>query len=493
MDSSKDAIEGASATPVGSAAPSQQAKPEQPAKVSPPVAPASPTRPSVEPSSAYPAGRPPYIPQFSASTQMILKRINSQPGSLSSALSSASSIANSIEKSTFEDVKRRLVMNMNTSLTMAMPPFKPAAPKSKVGATLPLPMNDAFQLRTPAPAKAVAKQAAAGTTAQKAPAHAQSQKGKGKGPRGTKRKRGKDNDVDTSSSLSDISDSDGEAAVSTTASTKGQAAPTMTKSGRQVQKPSQYNPSQQSTQQQPRRKPSGGGGGKRTAEQALCKVCTRGLSPTGNQIVFCDGCNSCWHQLCHEPCIDDDFVSNESRSWFCGRCTAKRERLLARKKSLDAFKGVSWAGKSADQKRNYLNGVPHAQLVNIIMYCTELHPDLPIFPSNESLRRSNGMAFDSPTRYTRKLSTPDTHPANGGKTKAGAAADNRDWDRDRDREERESSMESVPPAWPKAGNGCLKGLRMDEDDLRDNNDYEAFSVTTYDDKGKKIMENGMPV
>jgi len=34
---------------------------------------------------------------------------------------------------------------------------------------------------------------------------------------------------------------------------------------------------------------------------------------------------------------------------------------------------------------------------------------------------------------------------------------------------------------------------MNEDDLRDTNDYEAFSVTTYDNKGRKVVENGMPV
>lgn len=117
----------------------------------------------------------------------------------------------------------------------------------------------------------------------------------------------------------------------------------MTKSGRQVQKPTQFNPTDTASAQKRKHY------GKRTVEQALCKVCTRGLSPNMNQIVFCDGCNFCWHQMCHEPYIDDDFVSNETRSWFCGRCLAKREKALARKKTLSEHKGVSWAAKGADQ------------------------------------------------------------------------------------------------------------------------------------------------
>ncbi|KAI1370637.1 hypothetical protein F4677DRAFT_346511 [Hypoxylon crocopeplum] len=468
---------------------------------------ANPGASSPAPSNTSSTGRPPYMPQFSAATQMILKRLNSKPGSLSSALSSASSTMTktSIEKSTFEDAKRRLVMTMNTSLTMPMPTQSHASllsAQKAPGNTMHMPMNDAFQLRTPAPAPTPVKsQSAVKQATQKILA----QKTKGKGPRGTKRKRGGNegdgDDDDTSSSLSDLSGDEGgiPATSIAVASAKDQAAPTMTKSGRQVQKPAQYNPAQQSVrdtmQQQQKRKHYG----KRTQEQALCKVCQRGISPATNQIVFCDGCNSCWHQMCHDPYIDDDFVSNESRSWFCGRCQAKRERHLAKKKALEGFKGVSWSGKSAEQKRTYLSGVPHAQLVNIIMYSTDLHPDLPIFPAHEPRRGGTQggrpLSYDSPrpsvnigpAHYSSKVSTPDLHSLN---TKAGSKLGIADG---LDQAARESSVDSVPPAWPKVGKGCLEGLEMDEDDMQDDNDYEAFSVTTYDAKGNKIMENGKPV
>ncbi|KAI1101364.1 hypothetical protein F4804DRAFT_316137 [Jackrogersella minutella] len=491
MDSDKEKEDSVPATSAEATAPTQ------PAQVSGPKA------SSPAPSTTSSSGRPPYMPQFSAATQMILKRINSKPGSLSSALSSASSAVSktSIEQSTYEDAKRRLVMGMNTSLTMPMPiPKQPASSssntqKSSTATTMRMPMNDAFQLRTPAPAKSPAsKQAAQG---QKTAA----QKPKSKAARGTKRKRGKENeDEATSSSLSDLSESEGDVAAPASAK-ESQAVPTMTKSGRQVQKPTQYNPSQQSardTASVQKRKY-----GKRTPEQALCKVCTRGLSLAANQIVFCDGCNCCWHQMCHDPYIDDDFVSNESQSWFCGRCLAKRERHLARKKSLDGFKGVSWVAKTAEQKRSYLSGVPHAQLVNIIMYSTELHPDLPIFPAHEPRRGATQAgrpsSYDSvrvktdsninvgPAHYSSKVSTPDSHSVTVKASARGVAAESQN------QAERESSTESVPPSWPKVGQGCLAGLAMDEDDLKDDNDHEAFSVTTYDNKGRKIRENGMAV
>ncbi|KAI0425221.1 hypothetical protein F5Y09DRAFT_322268 [Xylaria sp. FL1042] len=450
---------------------------------------------SLAPSSTGSAGQRPYVPQFSAATQMILSRINSKPGSLSAALSSASSMAKSIERSTFEDAKRRLVMNMNTSLTMPMPmpSFKPGQSSS---------MGSSFQPRTPltpAPTAGMVKSGSAKTIhlkpTQAAPKPLLS-KQKGKAARGTKRKRGKDN-VDASSSLTELSDSDTDAAA------KGQKTSTMTKSGRQVQKPAQFNPVDSTASQKRKHY------GKRTAEQALCKVCTRGLSPNMNQIVFCDGCNFCWHQMCHDPYIDDAFVSDESRSWFCGRCMSKREKALAKKKTLVEHKGVSWASKSSDQRRKYLTDIPHAQLVNIIMYSTELHPDLPIFPAQEpgasTKRGMQGLSAGSaaiaalpradakssgPVNFNSTVSTPDTKASDtGGKSNAkrkGSAEA-------QIQAERESSIDSIPPAWPKVGQGVLAGLDMNEEDLRDKNDFEAFSVTSYDSKGRKVMENGMAV
>lgn len=58
---------------------------------------------------------------------------------------------------------------------------------------------------------------------------------------------------------------------------------------------------------------------------AVCKNCGRGHSPASNAIVFCDGCNTPWHQHCHDPPIKQDFLTHVDRDWYCGDCTMLRE------------------------------------------------------------------------------------------------------------------------------------------------------------------------
>ena len=58
---------------------------------------------------------------------------------------------------------------------------------------------------------------------------------------------------------------------------------------------------------------------------ALCKNCGRGHSPSSNVIVFCDGCNTPWHQYCHDPPIKGAIVQIEEKEWFCADCMVSRE------------------------------------------------------------------------------------------------------------------------------------------------------------------------
>lgn len=58
---------------------------------------------------------------------------------------------------------------------------------------------------------------------------------------------------------------------------------------------------------------------------ALCKNCDRGHSPSSNVIVFCDGCNTPWHQYCHDPPIKGEIVQIEEKEWFCADCMVIRE------------------------------------------------------------------------------------------------------------------------------------------------------------------------
>ncbi|KAK8117184.1 uncharacterized protein PG998_005465 [Apiospora kogelbergensis] len=389
--------------------------------------------------------RMPYTPQFSAATEMILKRIRGEPTSFSSGSAVSPASVAGVSQSTYEDAKRRLVMSMNTTLTTATSrPPSGSASKS-----------------APPPPKGANKR---GKTQQK----------------GGKRKKIK-GEEDPSSSLSELSDMEGVDAIPDPAVT-----PTMTKSGRQVQKPTQFTPA--SAQAAAAKKKHYG---KRTPEQALCKVCTRGLSPSNNQIVFCDGCNICWHQLCHDPYIDDEFVSDETRSWFCRGCSAKKEKQLAKKKSVDGFKGVSWAAKSAEQKRNYLSSLPPAQLVNVTMYALELHPDLPIFPTNENGAKRGLAAALAASKSYLPLTRTEENSSGEGPVSFGLAQSTSYANLEQSR--REGSEDSIPPSWPKVGQGVLKGLQQKEEDLQDKDDFEAFSEAVYDATGKKIKENGKVV
>lgn len=423
---------------------------------------------SPAPSPANAQARPHYTPQFSATTEMILKRIRGEPNNFSSAISSASA-AGAINKTSYEDAKRRLVMSMNTSISLPMPASAPISPPRAVPSIV-LPKIEVN-------AKPAPKKRGRPPKAAKAEKVEHVEK-KAKLPNGTKRKRiGKDED-DGSSVLSEPPDTEDEEEFQ-------DATPTMTKSGRQILKPNQFNPATDSGTGKRKHY------GKRTAEQALCKVCTRGLSPVNNQIVFCDGCNLCWHQMCHEPYIDDDFVSDESRSWFCRGCSAKREKHLAKKKNVSGHKGVSWPSKTLEQKRSYLAGLPQSQLVNLVMYSLELHPDLPIFPDSTGPRRGRPPAAakaatipgsPGPIHFKHSVQLPGNSAANATQEngKLGQA-------------DRENS-EDIPPAWPKVGAGVLAGMNLNEGDFEDKNDFEAFSLATFDARsGKKLVENGMPV
>ncbi|ORY56571.1 uncharacterized protein BCR38DRAFT_114152 [Pseudomassariella vexata] len=460
-----------------------------------PVVTAVPAASSPAPSSTGSQARP-YVPQFSAATEMILKRIRQgETSSINSAIATASA-AGAIKQSTYEDAKRRLVMNMNTTLTMPMPTVAVplAAPSARLSS------SSSSGLLTSQSGLGVSATGSGNVAAARAGLQPVKKRGPGRPPKpgGPKRKRIKEQD--DASEPEEVDDDD---------TYQDQSTPTMTKSGRHILKPTQYNPA---TAAAPGKRKHYS---KRTPEQALCKVCTRGLSPLKNQIVFCDGCNFCWHQLCHDPIIDDEFVSDETRSWFCRMCASKREKHAAKKKSVDIIRAVSWAAKSADQKRAYLSSLPQGQLVNLVMYSLELHPDLPVFPAQDpgaSLKRpgsstiyagsgaSEGLFIgpepspgSGPINFSHSVANPDTPYLSNGRSDGGNRISSTKAEADAQQATRESSTDSVPPAWPKVGHGVLAGLRMSEEDLQDRSDFESFSVATYNAAGHKIMENGIPV
>lgn len=496
---------------------------------------------------------------------MILKRMKGEPSSLSTALSRIShsaALTTSIPPAAYEDAKRRLVMGMNTStqMTMQMPAASPVRPSPP--ATLPAPRPVAPKpINSSAGMSAIRKVTAGLTNASKPSpiktvvAKVLSSESKIKktkpvtGPRGpqVKRKRTKpqpdedgDNDASSTSSLSSLEPSVAPPPESTTPLTPTPL--TMTKSGRQVLKPDAYDPAAMDAASRRPRAPAHHYG-KRTAEQALCLKCSRMHSPATNQIVFCDGCDECWHQLCHDPWIADEIVQDRGKVWYCGTCVAKKERHATSKRQKieqqqhhhhphqhhhhqgrggnKGEKGQekgSWAGKPTQQKRAYLSTLPQQELVGLLMACLETHPDLPLFPVEQQQHphqpyqvggtrsifagtTTEGLfprADAHPTgqiNFVRKIAGAGKGTKGGGSQKEGASSQEGGGAGGGGKEDEEDD-DPLAALWPRSGRGLYTRLPPDTEDgarLVDEGDFEAFSSIVYDERGRKVEENGMKV
>lgn len=275
------------------------------------------------PSSSSPAK---YVPQFSAATEMILKRINSGAGTanLSSGIVGT--------PNGYEDMRRSVMMSMRTTQNMELPatPVKPegrsrpsTSKRASVGSVASASAN------TPQPA-AMAGTGTPPVTARKqkngTPSIASAGKGsagRGRKPKakvGAKRKRkNESSDEESSSEESDVMSKLGDDESESDGSENITSFPKITQSGRSIVKPAQFVPEVKEPSARKR------GPSQKKLEQTLCKRCGRGHSPSNNQIVFCDGCNLGWHQMCHDPPVSDAAVQDQDAPWWCAECSVGKE------------------------------------------------------------------------------------------------------------------------------------------------------------------------
>ena len=128
---------------------------------------------------------------------------------------------------------------------------------------------------------------------------------------------------------------------------------------------------------------------------ALCEHCLRGHGPSGNVIVFCDACNKCWHQRCHDPQVPQSVIADTKAEWFCTNC----DRILHGKKGKKskaakaaeacqpptpappAFIGplIGGSALSRPQRTSYLQSLSKDRLVSLVLSAAELAPALPLF------------------------------------------------------------------------------------------------------------------
>lgn len=126
---------------------------------------------------------------------------------------------------------------------------------------------------------------------------------------------------------------------------------------------------------------------------ALCEHCQRGHGPVGNNIVFCDACNRCWHQRCHEPQVPQSVIADTKAEWYCANCEkilhgkkgkkakATTSSSAAAKVQVPSFVGplVGGAALSAAHKLAFLQSRSKEQLISLILSGSDLAPALPMF------------------------------------------------------------------------------------------------------------------
>ncbi|TID24951.1 hypothetical protein E2P81_ATG04056 [Venturia nashicola] len=230
--------------------------------------------------------------------------------------------------------------------------------------------------------------------------------------------------------------------------------PAKTKSGRAVNKPTQYVPViPEAKPEGKKRRPY-----RRNIEAAVCKMCNRGTSPSSNQIVFCDGCGTPYHQYCHDPPIETDVVEIPDKEWFCSTCVKSKESAeVPNEEGL-----VTGDGLSADEKRARLSTLPQSRLLELLIQASSIHPDLALFPASATLK-------------------PEAAPTAPVETTAsGGGGLDIDGEEDANAEPYDGYDTDPPSHYPKAGNGVARTLRPETEDLQwlvDEN-VEVFSHET---------------
>ena len=227
---------------------------------------------------------------------------------------------------------------------------------------------------------------------------------------------------------------------------------------------------------------------------ALCDHCERGHGPIGNVIVFCDACNKCWHQNCHDPPIPQSTIADTKADWFCSDCNRilhgkkkqkkeKAPKATAQAAAADAaplYTGplIGGATLTVAQKVAYLESLTKPQLVKLVLQGADLAPALPMFQVAAPVL----LAAKFTSSYTTPVSaTPVYHTA------AGAA----DADGDED-EGYETYVDEHALLYPKPGHGVR--LPPEKDDMHmllESKDSRTFSHWVRGrDTGKEYSGSG---
>ncbi|KAM0789846.1 hypothetical protein ACM66B_006693 [Microbotryomycetes sp. NB124-2] len=136
--------------------------------------------------------------------------------------------------------------------------------------------------------------------------------------------------------------------------------PSTTKSGRKISRPTPFVPTVKPTIQRRKR-----GSMLNPDAFLMCQVCKEGHSAEQNKLVICDACSKGWHQLCHEPNIQEELVNSDT-PFRCKNCDYK---LAKSRPDVDVTVG-EWSANAdytAREKQEWLESLPLHSLVNFVL------------------------------------------------------------------------------------------------------------------------------
>lgn len=337
---------------------------------------------------------------------------------------------------------------------------------------------------------------------------------------------------------------------------------TQTKSGRQVNRPSLYVPPPASSPSVSNRNntavssPSSNlasttSGAARKRKRVSrkgkdvninCVHCQRGHSPFTNAIVFCDWCNRAWHQLCHDPCIDNEVVLVKEKEWLCKECkpvplsnihptVVRSDPYIVQTQPAQIPLQVpplevGGSGFSDDERRGYLSSLSHATLVELLVTLSDRNPDLPIFPERLKSLPSSEFPLQSSMSFSISAAGPANLPVTdvstqvpdistngnlditgkqqGSGTTTGqysfsnnpsSATKNRRHGNLSDEEESEYEVLEDHRLYPRAGNGLHLSLKPDDlDIMREDPACSTFSYSLHGSaKARAEANDAVPV
>ncbi|EPE09086.1 caib baif family enzyme [Ophiostoma piceae UAMH 11346] len=285
-----------------------------------------------------------------------------------------------------------------------------------------------------------------------------------------------------------------------------------------------------------------------------CTACGRASSSLFSPLVKCRRCSVHWHRLCYQPAIPDYAAA--SAAWTCLPCVAAAKADQLRRRvhtnsahvlkmeappfssfpSLHALldraavqkpnqlqKSVSWAHRAVDDRRTHVAGMAPRDMAYWLLRAVEQYPDFAMFPANDVDDGAHDIKQEVAVRAPqyrngiinsiRKSQT--AHLPTGALTAAAAAT------RKVPRRIVPQTVSPPPEAqsvrplfeatpadpdddptglmdgWPRPGRGMYAAAgpdwQVERAALADSSDHASFSSIVYDDAGRRVRENGMPL